>query len=36
MEDVVTLTPEQFTWLLDGYDVWQMKPFAELKYEKVI
>jgi transposase len=35
-EEVVTLTPEQFEWLLDGYDVWKMKPFEELKFEKVI
>ena len=35
-EKVVTLTPEQFDWLLDGYDVWKMRPFEELKFEKVI
>src|SRR4051812_31784418 len=26
-KEVVNLTPEQFEWLLDGYDVWKMKPF---------
>ncbi len=31
----VRLTPEQFTWLLDGYDVWKMKPFEELHFERV-
>lgn len=31
----VRLTPEQFAWLLDGYDVWKMKPFEELHFEKV-
>jgi transposase len=35
-EPVVTITPEQFEWLLDGYDIWKMKPFGELKFEKVI
>jgi len=32
---VVQLTPEQFSWLLDGYDVWKIKPFSELNFEKV-
>jgi len=36
VEEVVTLTPEQFEWLLEGYDVWKMRPFEELKFEKVI
>ena len=34
-DDIVTLTPEQFSWLLDGYDVWKMKPFSELNFERV-
>lgn len=34
-ERVVRLTSEQFTWLLDGYDVWKMRPFEELKFERV-
>lgn len=34
-ESVVSLTPEQFSWLLDGYDVWKMKPFTALHFEKV-
>ena len=34
-ELVVQLTPEQFSWLLDGYDVWKIKPFSELYFEKV-
>jgi transposase len=34
-EDVVSLTPEQFSWLLEGYDVWKMKPFAETQFERV-
>lgn len=33
-EATVRLTPEQFAWLLDGYDVWQMKPFEELHFER--
>jgi transposase len=36
LEDVVHLTAEQFEWLLDGYDVWKMKPFKELNFEKLI
>ena len=34
-ETVVSLSPEQFSWLIDGYDVWKMKPFEELYFEKV-
>ena len=34
-ESIVQISPEQFAWLLDGYDVWKMKPFAERKYERV-
>lgn len=34
-QSVVCLSPEQFSWLLDGYDVWKMRPFAEAKYERV-
>lgn len=36
VEKVVTLTPEHFDWLLSGYDVWKMKPFEKLNFEKVI
>ena len=35
-EKVVQLTSEQFEWLLDGYDVWKMKPFESLQFECVI
>jgi transposase len=34
-DQIVTLSPEQFAWLLDGYDVWKMKPFNEQKFERV-
>ena len=34
-DTVVKLSSEQFTWLLDGYDVWKMRPFAELNFERV-
>jgi transposase len=34
-EEVVDITPEQLTWLLDGYDVWKMKPFEKLYFERV-
>ena len=32
---IVRITPEQFAWLLDGYDVWKMRPFEELNFERV-
>ena len=35
VDKVVSLSPEQFSWLLEGYDVWKMKPFAEINFEKV-
>ena len=35
LDVVVTITPEQLSWLLDGYDVFKVKPFAELNYERV-
>jgi len=34
-DEVIHISTEQFTWLLDGYDVWKMKPFAELQFERV-
>lgn len=34
-DSVVRLTSEQFSWLLDGYDVWKMKPFESLFFERV-
>ncbi|MDA4131761.1 MAG: IS66 family insertion sequence element accessory protein TnpB [Thaumarchaeota archaeon] len=33
-EGVLKLSAEQLEWLLEGYDVWKMKPFEELKFEK--
>ena len=33
--ETVKLTPEQFNWLLDGYDIWKMKPFEKLHYSLV-
>jgi transposase len=35
-DDVLTITPEQLEWLLDGYDVWKMRPFESLTYSRVI
>ncbi|MGZ3796968.1 MAG: IS66 family insertion sequence element accessory protein TnpB [Pseudobdellovibrionaceae bacterium] len=35
-ESVVTVTPEQLSWLLDGYDIWKMRPFAELNFQRVV
>lgn len=34
-DEVVTITPEQLSWLLDGYDVFKLRPFAELTYSRV-
>lgn len=35
-ESIVKITPTQLSWLLDGYDVWKMKPFEELNFSRVI
>jgi transposase len=35
-ESVVKLTSQQFEWLLDGYDVWKMKPFSEFTFDRVV
>lgn len=34
-QEIVRLSPEQMSWLLDGYDVWKMRPFKEINFEKV-
>lgn len=34
-DTVVTLSPEQFVWLLEGFDVWKMRPFENVNFEKV-
>lgn len=34
-EETVKLTPEQFSWLLDGYDVWKVKPFEKVEFDYV-
>jgi transposase len=33
--ETVKLTPEQFSWLLDGYDVWKVKPFKKIEFSQV-
>jgi len=33
--EVVKLSPEQFSWLLSGYDVWKVKPFEKVDFERV-
>ena len=33
--EVVQITAEQLSWLLEGYDIWKIKPFAELHFERV-
>jgi transposase len=34
-EEIVILTGEQLNWLLDGYDVWRMKPHKILNYAHI-
>lgn len=34
-DDVLHISTEQFAWLLEGFDVWKMKPFEEIKFEGV-
>lgn len=34
-KETVRLTPEQFSWLLDGYDVWKVKPFEKIEFSQV-
>ena len=33
--EIVDITAEQLSWLLEGYDVWKMKPFEKLYFERV-
>lgn len=34
-DEIIFLSPEQFSWLLEGYDVWKIKPFASAHFERV-
>ena len=34
-EDLVSLTSQQINWLLDGYDISQLKAHTKLRYESV-
>lgn len=34
-DSVLKLTTEQMQWLLDGYDVWKMKPFEKIDFLRV-
>lgn len=34
-ENIVNLSPEQFAWLVDGYDVFKMRPFDEVEFSMV-
>ncbi len=33
--EIMRLTPAQFSWLIEGFDVWNIKPFEEIKFETV-
>ncbi len=35
-QDVVTLTGRELNWLLDGVDVFRLRPHRELSYETVL
>lgn len=35
VDGVVHISTEQFQWLLDGYDIWKMRPFKELHFDQV-
>ena len=35
LDVVVNITPEQLSWLLDGYDIWKMRPFEEIHFSRV-
>ncbi|MBK8201650.1 MAG: IS66 family insertion sequence element accessory protein TnpB [Bdellovibrionales bacterium] len=35
LQEVVHISTEQLSWLLEGYDVWKMKPFSEINFERV-
>lgn len=34
-EEAVTISQQQLEWLLDGYDVWKMKPHPALDFSHV-
>ncbi|MEQ8693406.1 MAG: IS66 family insertion sequence element accessory protein TnpB [Pseudomonadales bacterium] len=35
-DEVITLSVQQLNWLLDGYDIRQLKPHQRRKYETVL
>ena len=34
-DQVLNISTEQFSWLLDGFDIWKIKSFEKLYFEKV-
>ncbi len=34
-DDVVSLSSQQLEWLLDGVDVWRLKSFEKVKFDRV-
>jgi transposase len=34
-DEVVKLSPQEFSWLLEGFDVWKVKPFEEISFAQV-
>jgi transposase len=32
-DELITLTGQQLNWLLDGYDISQMKPYKKRRYD---
>lgn len=35
-DDVITLTPQQLNWLLDGYDISRLQPHQKLAFNTVL
>ena len=33
-EDVITMSVEQLNWLLEGFDVWKMKPHQTMHFSR--
>lgn len=33
-EDVIQISPKELEWILDGINIWKIKPHADKKYSK--
>lgn len=34
-QDVVTISPQQMEWLLQGLDIWKVKPHRDLQFKQI-